>query len=306
MLNDESQNVAGKSSTDQVESICALCGSMESQEVKHGVRYGPDLSVRCCRVCGLVFLWPCPQSDQLAAYYVSEFRAQYLGSIDPEKTYTKRMSEGHDRARRLLPYVHQNTSVLDVGASSGAFLDSISGFVGEAVGVELDEAHREWGCKVKGLTIVPSLAELGDKRFGLITLLHTLEHVESPIRFLRQLAEYLEIGGRLAIEVPNVTDALLTIYNIPTFSGFYYQRAHLYYFSADTLRRTIETAGGKGLIEGIQRYDLSNHIRWMLSGEPGGQGYYRDVLTGEANTAYAAALIKSGHADTLWAIATFG
>jgi len=285
---------------------CGLCGAPESLEVRRGVHHGPDMNVRQCKTCGMIFLWPRPKPEELTAYYASQYRAQYLGVIDPEKKYCESLPAARDRTKRLLSYLDQTTRLLDVGASSGAFLSSIRGFLGEAVGVELDEAHREWGWRVKGLTILPSLEKLGNRRFDLITLFHTLEHVPNPVEFLRRLAEFLDIGGRIAIEVPNVADALLAVYGIPAFAELYYQRAHLYYFSSDTLRRTIEAAGGKGMIEGIQRYALSNHIRWMLAGEPGGQGYYRGVLTEEASEAYAAALVKSGHADTLWAIATFG
>lgn len=284
---------------------CVLDGSRESSQIRREVFHSPNMNVRRCHTCGLVFLWPCPKPEELTAYYTSEYRAQYLGVIDPEKKYREGLSQARDRTKRLLPYVDQNTRLLDVGASSGAFLSSVRDFAGEAIGVEPDEAHREWGCRVKSLTILPSLEKLGDRRFGLITLFHTLEHVPNPVEFLRRLSTYLEIGGRIAIEVPNVADALLTLYGLPAFAELYYQRAHLYYFSSDTLCRTIEAAGGKGLIEGIQRYDLSNHIRWMLTGEPGGQGYYRNVLTEVASAAYAEALVRSGHADTLWAIATF-
>ena len=68
----------------------------------------------------------------------------------------------------------------------------------------------------------------------------------------------------------------------------------------------LNQAGFDATIEGIQRYDLSNHIYWMLKGEPGGQSCYNDILLPSVHAAYADALIHTGHSDTLWAIAQVG
>jgi len=54
-------------------------------------------------------------------------------------------------------------------------------------------------------------------------------------------------------------------------------------------------------IQSVQRYGLSNHLNWMLTGQPGGQGKFDEVLAPEVEQAYAAALIRADLADTLWA-----
>jgi hypothetical protein len=107
----------------------------------------------------------------------------------------------------------------------------------------------------------------------------------------------------VVIEVPNVDDALVVLYRVPRYLAFYYQKAHLYYFSRSTLARTLELAGLRAKVDGIQRYDLGNHLRWMLTGEPGGQGYYDQVLPPSVHAAYGEALVRAGHGDTLWAVA---
>ena len=64
-----------------------------------------------------------------------------------------------------------------------------------------------------------------------------------------------------------------------------------------------EQAGFAATIIGTQRYDLSNHLRWMLTGKPGGQSFYGDILSAPVNAAYAEALSRAGNSDTLWAVA---
>jgi 2-polyprenyl-3-methyl-5-hydroxy-6-metoxy-1,4-benzoquinol methylase len=274
-------------------------------EVQRGVRYAPEATVLRCQGCGLVFLWPRPSEAELAAYYAWQYRAQYDGVVSPENTHGKVAGEARVRVSRLLALVGPHADLLEIGASCGAFLEAARPHVRSVCGVELGDAHREWAERRLGVPMVRELAELGERRFHVIGLFHTLEHLPDPVGYLERLARFLLPSGVIAIEVPNVSDALLALYAIPAFAGDYFQRAHLYYFSAETLARTVRAAGGEAEISGVQRYDLSNHLRWMLTGRPGGQGHYRDVLSDEVQAAYAAALIRAGYSDTLWALARF-
>lgn len=284
---------------------CLLCSGSGSREVHRGARHAPDSVVRACVECGLVFLWPRPDDAELAAYYAGEYRAEYDGAVSPEATYRKATAEARQRAARVRPVLGAGARVLEVGAGSGAFLDAIRGDAATVLGVEPGTAHRAWARETLGIDMVGSVDELGARRFDVVGLFHTLEHVPDPVRFLARLAGHLAPGGTLAIEVPNVEDALIAPYGIAAFARSYYQRAHLYYFSTATLAATVKSAGGEVKIRGIQRYDLSNHLRWMLTGEGGGQGYYRSMLGDEAHEAYAQALVGSGRADTLWGLARF-
>ncbi len=130
-----------------------------------------------------------------------------------------------------------------------------------------------------------------------------VEHLPAPVSCLRSLEQLLGVGAKVVIEVPNVDDALVSLYEIPAYQRFYYQKAHLLYFSADTLNRTLDRSGFGADIRGLQRYDLSNHMRWMLTGQPGGQGFYESTLPDAVGASYAEALIRAGRSDTLWAVA---
>ncbi|MEK7383781.1 MAG: hypothetical protein AAB262_10930 [Elusimicrobiota bacterium] len=68
------------------------------------------------------------------------------------------------------------------------------------------------------------------------------------------------------------------------------------------LTRTALVAGAKAEVTGIQRYDLSNHLRWLETGKPGGMGFYKDVFTPAVDLAYRESLVRAGRADTLWAV----
>ena len=116
------------------------------------------------------------------------------------------------------------------------------------------------------------------------------------------------IGSRqpdgCSVEVPNVEDALLSVYAVPSFGPFYWQKAHYQNFSQKiVLAAVLDEAGYTAELIPVQRYDLSNHMVWMRDGRPGGFGRYRDLLTPAVERAYADALKARWVCDTVYAVA---
>ena len=167
-----------------------------------------------------------------------------------------------------------------------------------------DQVARSWIGKESQPTLeVSNSVNQKVEKFDLVVLFHALEHMVNPIEFCKSLKGVIKPTGHLIIEVPNIDDALVSLYKIKSYIDFYYQKAHLFYFSSATLKWVLDQAGYNSDIVGVQRYDLSNHIRWMLDGKPGGKGYYHNIFLQSTNQSYADSLIRSGYADTLWAIA---
>jgi len=286
---------------------CMLCGCSESTPVQSGVRHDPTLEVRQCRDCGLVFVSPRPTTDELERYYQRLYRDDYREPPVEERHRLDR-EEAKARVHRLGPLLGPRPRVLEVGSGSGAFLDAIRPHTDQVVGVEPDESSRAYISNRLGLRVRTDVSEVmyeGDT-FDLIVLFHVVEHLLQPVEFLHGLRALLRTQGTLIIEVPNVEDVLVSVYAVPAYLRFYYQKAHLYYFSKATLARTLTKAGFHADIQFVQRYDLSNHIRWMLTGKPGGQGYYRKWLLPSVQAAYARSLEHAGLSDTLWAVARPG
>ncbi len=283
---------------------CPICGSSESALVQKGARHAPEAEVRRCGACGLVFLWPRPPADDLARYYETSYREDY-GELPVEKRYLEDLPEARRRVERLRALLAPDVRVLEIGCGSGAFLDAVRPYVEQLQGVEPDRESRTWIEGRLGLSVVSELGALRQQQatFDLVVMFHVLEHLPDPLAFLRSLPKSLRAGAKVVIEVPNLDDALVSLYQIPACQRFYYQKAHLLYFSSDTLKRTLDRSGFGAEIRGVQRYDLSNHIRWMLTGEPGGQGFYDSTLPDAVDASYAEALIRAGRSDTLWAVA---
>jgi hypothetical protein len=101
-----------------------------------------------------------------------------------------------------------------------------------------------------------------------------------------------------------VKDVLISFYKVPAFRSFYWNYAHLFYFSLETLKLLLQSAGYEIIkLIPIQRYDFSNHLQWMLEGKPGGSGKYSSVFDKEFDKCYNNVLAKNMLTDTIVAYA---
>jgi SAM-dependent methyltransferase len=287
--------------------ICRVCGATESDVVCTSVSEAPESAVYRCLGCGIVHIFPIMTEAEETAFYRSEFE-RYMGRRSdegwqsPADRFRASQAEGERRLPLVRPFLRAGDEVLEIGSSTGFFLDDLKGYVRSVMGVEPGDAQREYALS-RGIETLRSLEELGSRTFGVIILYYVLEHLRDPVGYLRSLHRHLTAGGRVMIEVPNVEDALLSVYQIPQFSAFYWQKAHYQSFNRETLGRVLDIARFSSDMFPVQRYDLSNHMVWMMHGKPGGHGHFKGLLTPEVETAYAEALKARWVCDTLFAVA---
>jgi len=136
--------------------------------------------------------------------------------------------------------------------------------------------------------------------YDLITAFHVVEHLSDPRSILSNLANLLHRNGRMIVEVPSASDALLSIYDCDAFQRFTYWSQHLYLFSTSTLDMLAQQSGLRVIaVQHFQRYPLSNHLHWLSQGKPGGHQRWGFLDSPELQQAYANVLAKIGKTDTL-------
>lgn len=280
---------------------CILCGGTEFVQVHDRVRYNPASRPFRCTECSLVFLYPMLTPEEEQNFYSGDYRSLYEDA-DPGSAFTRNLPEARERAERFSGVLESSHDVLEIGCSAGYFLHAIRSRVQSVTGVDPDISHAEYALNA-GMTVYPSLDALPSCSFDRIFMFHVLEHIHDPVGFLRHVRTLLQPGGKLIIEVPNVDDALVSVYHVDAYRDFYWQPAHSSYFSRSTLARVLESAGMRGAMYPLQRYDLSNHLCWMLTGRPGGQGHFNDLFTSELNGVYADCLKRRFVCDTIYTIA---
>jgi SAM-dependent methyltransferase len=161
-------------------------------------------------------------------------------SQDTVEWYYKRVTDM--RVSSLLTYVKQYTSgkrVLDLGCAVGNYLQHFSE---ASVGVDASLPSLEI-CRKKRVT-----AKFGDlnkpldfdsEEFDVVFCSHTLEHVESPISFLRECNRVLKSDGLIMVIVP-----LDMTFSIALGKHGYWRHhpEHLYSFSIENLKALLAKA----------------------------------------------------------------
>ena len=252
---------------------CYLCGASDPALVRDRLRHGIRRNVLSCKACGLVFLEPVDQD--LRAYYEGEYRKLYspvVGrKLSSREIFEMNLPHQQSRVDRIAHLLRPDTRVLDVGCSAGFFLHTLRPHVGECVGIEFnaeDAAFVSDELGIPAYTTPVEETDLDEGSFDLITAFHVVEHLEDPRAVLTTLRRYLKPGGHVVFEVPNVDDALLSVYRVEPYADFWYREPHLFNFSPRTFTELMRQSGYAGETFTIQRYSLVNHLNWILTGGP--------------------------------------
>jgi len=291
---------------------CPLCGALpENQSVVTSHVYGAKSGDRAffwCNSCDVRYLYPRLSAEDEQKFY----RAEFEGFMNSRSGDSGGWTDGEHhvlaneatRLRRMkyLPPLSEGSRILEIGCSSGFMLYPLHELGHCCVGVEPSGLFRAY-LSDRGIKNYASLEEVPPEvsvqGFDLIMHFFVLEHIGNALEFLQVQLRMLKRGGLLVFEVPNVSDPLASIYDVPEFERFYWSIAHPWYFSERSLSYLLEKVRQKYEIKFDQRYDLSNHMIWARDGRPGGQGVFADMLGDELNAAYKQALIERKHCDTL-------
>lgn len=294
---------------------CRFCGAQPAQQsIKGEFVYGGTAEQHFwkCGACQMIYLFP-PLSEELeSTFYKKEFEkymqkrtARDKDWSTPERHFESNQGETTRRMEFLENYLnHGSLKILEVGCSSGFMLSALKEKGMEVYGLDPSEGFIDY-VRSKGIPVYKSLKEMGQDHhlvFDLIIHYYVLEHVRDPLAFIKQYMGLLHAGGRMIFEVPSASDALVEMYKVPAFDRFYWSVAHHWYFTRESLTQLLKRAGFYFELFAEQRYDISNHMTWMLEGRPGGFGRYSHVFGAELDRLYKERLKEHWLCDTIIAV----
>lgn len=256
---------------------CPICGAQTDSVLSTQLRRGNGI-VFYCPDCKHGFLSENHAPD-VKAYYAEGYRQEYSHNAEAASTNALEIFEVYrnfqnDRLSEVVPYLSPSTDLLEVGASSGQFLVNIKDRVASVNAIELDRAccdflKMELGIEADSEYLRES--RFSNCRYDVLCSFQVLEHVPDPVVFLRELLESAKKGATMFIEVPNLHDPLLSVWNVTSYQKFFYHAAHLHYFTEESLRKTARLAGfseAQIRISFTQDYNLLNHLNWVMNDEP--------------------------------------
>jgi 2-polyprenyl-3-methyl-5-hydroxy-6-metoxy-1,4-benzoquinol methylase len=244
-------------------STCPCCESREARVVSMvDGKTKEHLITIACEVCGLGRIDPLPSEFELEKWYKEKYRQAYKGIEKPKLKYVLRA--GRNAVERycwlseninITDSNNLNTTVLDIGSSSGEFVSLMKGLGFDAVGIEPHQGYAEYAAKEHGLKVLSGslndLVESFEKRsLSLVTMFHVLEHLPEPVKALKKIANLLKQDGYIFIEVPNATRM--------TSPHYMFFKAHTLYFTHQTLVNLLVKSGYEVLFTNSKN---SNNLR---------------------------------------------
>ena len=227
-------------------SQCPVCGNGNIEIVltaKDHTVSGELFDVWKCGNCALRFTQSIPDEDEIGKYYQSE---NYISHSDTAKgfinslyhkvrNHTLQSKQNLIKSKTAL----QHGNILDVGAGTGAFLNTMKKGGWNVTGIEPDEIARKNAFALYDLSLKPAqeFYNLPEAFFDAITMWHVLEHVYDLQGYILQLKKLLKPGGVLFIAVPNYTCHDAKVYR-QNWAAYDVPR-HLYHFSPKAMKELL-------------------------------------------------------------------
>lgn len=215
---------------------CPVCGSGQHRALfqKNGGQYV------MCTSCEMLFLNPVFRDEQLAEYYKSNNAMQAVAHENESAFYRRIYNVGLNQIAK----VKSTGSLLDIGCSSGFFLDVAKerGFFTH--GIELNRSEVQLaGSKGHVIWDVPVQQIANTHSFDAITLWDVFEHIKNGIAYLIDLRARLIDGGLLFLQIPSATSLAARIMRdkCNVFDGL----EHVNLYSSNTLAMAAAAAGFK-------------------------------------------------------------
>lgn len=206
---------------------CTLCGLPANKVLSSELRRGQGL-VYYCDVCEHGFLVPMEDFNE-KQYYADSYRQEYSHNAEPARTNAREIFDTYqgyqrDRLAIISPYLRDDLSLLEVGASSGQFLCNIKNQVALVNAIELDRdccsfMQQELGIDADFEFLGSS--KFAHKTYDVVCAFQVMEHVVNPVLFLKDLMKAAKKGGTIFVEVPNLDDPLLSVWDIAPYRKFF-------------------------------------------------------------------------------------
>lgn len=188
--------------------ICNFCGSTKASKyltvTDHRLNIPGEWDLYKCTNCGLIFIWPQPDWNELSLHYPKEYHG-YITSKSRLLNIFRKYGLAK-RTKSIQNFKSSNGILLDIGCASGDFLEEFRNKTGwEVIGIEIIEDAVKVA-QEKKITIIKNdliSANLKENTYDVITLWDVLEHLPDPSAVLIECNRILKDDGLLVIKTPD-------------------------------------------------------------------------------------------------------
>jgi len=215
---------------------CPVCDSNEEIKIfsKEGGTY-----VKCTS-CNMVYLNPVFTDEAIVEYYQTNHTEQSkVVESDTDNFYINIYNGGLDAIQNK----NQNISnILDIGCSSGTFLDLAVKRDINTFGVELNKSEFEFA-KNKGHNVFNELLEKieFETKFDAITMWDVFEHIIDGEFYLKYMRDLLCENGVIFLQVPSSDSLAAKI--LQEHCNMYDGLEHVNLYGVETIKKLAEKCG---------------------------------------------------------------
>jgi len=196
---------------------CNLCGANRWITIAHRDRYGFPVKATTCSRCGLTMLNPKMTAESYTEFYMHHYRplvSAYHGRvINAQTIQAEQVTYAHKFIEFIAPYLgNEHRNLLDVGGSTGV----ISLEFKKAFGLEVtvidpapDETAESKALGIESITGFIEDYEPGDKKFDVIAMFQTIDHLMDVKKTLQKLRLLLSEHGLLIVDIVDFRAAYL-------------------------------------------------------------------------------------------------
>ena len=213
-----------------------------------------------CQACGLIQKYV----DINLASEISEIYSQYeiYKTAGGQEQLIFNVDKTAPRSKFIVDFLKDSAikseygSMIDIGCGNGSMLKSFSlAYPGWTLnGSELRDDGRKDLEKINNFhRLYGEDIDQIEEKFDLITLIHSLEHIQNPRDFIKKLLQKLKKNGKILIQVPDYENSIFDVLIVD----------HISHFTVSTLTNMMSSLGIK--VDYISNKFIVKEITLLIS-----------------------------------------
>jgi len=257
----------------KIRTKCAVCGAPDGSHVawltEHEYPETTDDVFRMveCTVCGAMRLDPRPDVSEITTIYPQNYFAYDLNSGASRRRWSPKAISMRREARRIHAIVERHldrapVAVYDIGCGDGLTLDLMRSIFGPEVRTDGCEVNQTAAARAaeSGHNVENSLFAdciLDGRKYDLVVTSHVIDHVASPLEFLRQAAEMMAESSLLVVDTPNTSNPVRHLFG--RHWGGWHTPRHWNLFNPKSMQHLATKAG----LEIVETKQMTINMFWV-------------------------------------------
>lgn len=197
-----------------------------------------------CKNCGLIFVWPIPQStNDLYSQDYFDGAKHGFGYVNYEEDKSTMSETFNVYLQKIEQFALNKGKLLDIGAATGFFAQLALARGWDANGIEVSDYAANIA-RQKGLNVISGTLESANfnpASFDVVTLWDVIEHLTDPPSSIKIIHSILKEGGIVVINTPDSSS--LTAKILGKRWHLLVPPEHLFYFNRKGLAELLKHNG---------------------------------------------------------------